>query len=401
MEFDWFDTSAPMPTCPEGSIVVNAEGRSAEQDPKTAFLEAARNLGRDLASNGAAPPFIRHLTIAVPDPAALRQDVIDYDLLYREALGGTFGKVALMKSDQGTVLQAAAIVPPKDDAAKFRGMDSATLNFQYSPRATVPEAPEIMASWRIDGAAFQKTRTAELTYGPDAKHRIDLYMPDGVSKPPLHVFIHGGYWQAVDKRDNGQFCRELVKAGLAVATLNYPLCPPATIRAIVADCQDAIALLYRDASKYGYDADHITVSGHSAGGHLTAMMAATDWTHLSSDLPSDLIKGSIPISGLFELEPLRHTGLNAALRLTEEEAEDLSPVFHDIRSPGPIVAAVGGAESDEFKRQSHEYVHAFGARGAHIRYLELPNLNHFTVVAALADVNSDLYKSVVEIAKKP
>ncbi len=395
MLITWRDKSAPAPTPgPEDRAVTATSGDFPDTDLEAGLYAAARALGADLARQGAAPPHIRSLTIQTPDPAAFEAMLPALDLMYREALGGNFGQVALLAGDSLT-LTANALVPPESKEIVFGSYTAAELSFQYSPRATVSDAADIMARWRVEGSAWQKSRTAELHYGTKPSQTLDIYIPDGVKSPPLHVYIHGGYWQALDKRDNGHLCAELVKAGVAVAVLNYSLCPPGTISDIITECREALKLLHGIAGEYGCDRDRITASGHSAGGHLVAMLASTHWPQIDPDLPRDLIKGVVSISGLFDLEPLRHTGLNNALGLTEETARQSSPVFLNLVATGPFIAAVGGDESDEFRRQSRDYADHWADRRKDIRYLECPGLNHFTIADSLADPESELFQAVL------
>lgn len=401
MQIRYRDREAPLPEdIPTGHRLVRVRGDgSEEEDLKAGFLAAAKQVGAALAAEGASPFHIRTLTIRMPEPARFEAAFDDFDLLYREALSGNSGQVALLPGD-GPALEAQAIIPPPPSGPVYRDYDTAALNAQYSPRVSVPEAPEHMAAWRVDGSRFQAGhRTVEIPYGPDPKHRLDLYLPeDAAPGMPVHAYIHGGYWQALDKRDNAHLGAALLNDGIAVAALNYPLAPEASMIEIVSACETALATLWAEASNHGCDPNRITISGHSAGGHLVAMLAATDWPTLFDGVPADLVKGTVAISGLFDLEPLRHTGMNAVLRLSEVDAIQLSPLKRPIVSPGPVVAAVGGAESDEFRRQSRGYADAKTADGHTVRYVELNGLNHFTAAEALADRNSDLYRITRQIA---
>ena len=395
MQITSFDRPATPPAPQEGDTAVRARGTGTTADLADAYLEAAKALSADLIRQGARTAHIRALTIIAPDPDALRTRLPEIDLRHREALSGNFGEtVALVKGD-AIMLEAHGLIPPASDAAVWGGYDRAALNAQYSPSSNVPEAGDILAAWRIDGSAYQTDHAVEVNYGPAPAHRLDLYRPDPApGLPPLHVLIHGGYWQALDKRDNGHLARELVKAGVTVAALNYPLCPPGTVDKAVDACRLALAYLVRNAGTLGVDAGRITVSGHSAGGHLAAMLACTDWTACAPDLPADPIRGTLAISGVFEAEPLVYTDQNNALRLSVEEARAVSPASHPLTSSGPVIAAVGGAESDEFRRQSRAFADARGAR-----YLEVANRNHFTVMEALADPDSYLYTAALTLAQ--
>lgn len=405
MHIIWRGQVAPEPTVPDGAdrvaVSVDAALDADGHDLGDRFFDAARRLGSGLSNNGATPAHIKSLTIRVPNVEAFEAALTHMGLLYREALAGNFGDVALVEDVDAVGLDAIAVVPHDDGAPVYKSFNRAALNKQYSPRASVPDTPEILARWREEGIAHQPKRTAELRYGAEESHGIDLFMPKGVDRPPLHVFIHGGYWQALDKRDNGQLTAALVDAGVAVAVVNYTLCPPGTVGSIVSECRQAIAHLTIDAGRHGYDAGRLTLSGHSAGGHLAAMMAATVWPMVDPDLPHDLVKGTVAISGLFDLEPLRHTGINAALGLTRYNAQELSPILCDPISRGPIIAAVGGAESDEFKRQSAAFAKKWIARGTPVQYLEIPDRNHFTVVEALNEPDSPLYEATIGVATRP
>lgn len=402
MQIEWKDQPVPTPPLPEGFRAVQAEAVAPADctDLRAALFVAAQRLGGDLVRQGASPGHIKTLAIKTADPGAFEADLRELGLRFREALGGNMGDVALIGSQGPLTLNALALVPPQSDDTVFGPYTVDELNRQYSPRSSVPEAGDIMAQWRVDGIAYQENRTAELIFGDTAEEGADLYMPDGTDPPPLHVFIHGGYWQALSKRDNAQLTEALVQAGIAVAVVEYPLAPPAKVGEIIQTCQKVIAGLYRSAGSHGYDSQRITISGHSAGGHLVAEMAATDWPALGADLPVDLIKGTVAISGLFDLEPLRHTGLNNALRMDAAEAAALSPLTRPIRATGPYVAAVGGAESDEFRRQSRDFADRKTAEGTEVSYLELPGLNHFTVVEALNDPASPLFQAAWAMSRQ-
>lgn len=401
LQIDWRDEAAKQPPLPVGYRGVTATVSAPEttNDLREAMYAAAQSLGADLVAQGATPSHIQTLTISVADTKAFEEDIQELGLRYRECLGGNMGRVALITGSGSLQLSAYAQVPPSSDVPIYGPYSVDELNRQYSPRSSVPEAGAIMAKWRVEGTAYQTTRAAEVMVNDCPQKSADLYLPRDVDTPPLHIFIHGGYWQALNKRDNSQLADSLVKSGIAVAVIDYPLAPPTKIDEIISVCQSVIERLYNSAGKYGYGSNQITISGHSAGGHLVAEMAATDWSTVNPDLPEDLIKGTVAISGLFELEPLRHTGLNNALKMDAAEAEGLSPLFKQIRSPGPFIAAVGGAESDEFKRQSRDFSDRKTGEKTPVSYMELPNLNHFTVVEALNDPNSPLFEAVHRIAK--
>jgi len=191
----------------------------------------------------------------------------------------------------------------------------------------------------------------EVAYGDDPSETLDLF-PATQPGAPVLVYIHGGYWRALSKRDQSFVAAPFVEAGAMVAIPDYALCPAVTIEHITLQLVRALAWLHRHAAGVGGDPERIVVAGHSAGGHLAAMLLACDWPAVGADLPHDLVAGALSISGLFDIEPLRHAPFLAPdLHLTADSALRLSPAF--MPAPrGPLVTVVGGKESEEFLRQS-------------------------------------------------
>jgi arylformamidase len=198
------------------------------------------------------------------------------------------------------------------------------------------------------------------------------------------MFIHGGYWQALDKSFFSYAARGLNELGVTVAVPSYDLCPEVRIGDIVEQIRSACAALTRHANA------PIVVAGHSAGGHLAACMLATE-AH---------VPAAYAISGLFELAPLVPTSLNEKLRLDAAEAEALSPLFWPAPEGKTLDAVVGGDESSEYLRQSAAIVAAWGEGGAETRYEEIEGANHFTVIAPLAEAASPMCERLRQLARK-
>ena len=252
---------------------------------------------------------------------------------------------------------------------------------EYNNRARVPENPAIIAGWSRDAKAYREAHQAHhkvISYGAGERNRIDLFSGDGTG--PIVVFIHGGYWQALDRSYFSHLARGLNGHGISVAIPSYDLCPNVSVGDIIGQMRAAT----RELAKLGR---RLVVSGHSAGGHLAACMLATDWRALDSALPQDLIVGAYAISGLFDLAPLVPTSINNALHLNDAGAREVSPLFWRVPSRGSLDAVVGGDEGVEYLRQSQSIVDAWGV---HIpaRLEALPGANHFTAVAPLADPQS-------------
>lgn len=271
----------------------------------------------------------------------------------------------------------------------YQGYSANELQAQYSARAAVPDHPAIFDRWRRTGAAYREAAAAagrahlDLVYGPDPRERIDLFLPEGSRPAPLHVFIHGGYWQSMERSDFSALAAAPNAAGLAVAVLGYPLCPAVSLERIVAAARAAVAWLVH-AEFPAIRATPMHVAGHSAGGHLAAVLASTDWRRAGMRLPARPLGGIAPVSGVFDLEPLVYTPINDALGLDRSRARRLSPAGSAPQPGCRLDAYVGGDESAEFKRQSQALVDAWGNRsGCPAVCHRVPGRNHFTVLDAL------------------
>ena len=266
----------------------------------------------------------------------------------------------------------------------------------YNNRAAVPDHPGFIAQYveMSQAAVAALAPQLDLRYGPAPKETLDLFVP---TMRPIgtFVFIHGGYWRTFDKVDFSFVATPLVERGIAVAVLNYDLCPGVTIATIVDECRHAILWLLREGPRHGAAIDRVVVGGHSAGGHLAAMLFATDWS--TYGLPHAPFAGGLSLSGVHDLRPLLLSTMNADLRLDAEEARRVSPVNHPSTTDVPLLVAVGGDEKSEFVRQSDLLFDAWprnrpnGMTGA----LRIAGAHHFNVVLDLADAQSALTRAIV------
>jgi arylformamidase len=263
---------------------------------------------------------------------------------------------------------------------------------EYNNRARVAEHPVHMAAWTRDAAAWREARQGRwhaIPYGAGPRQTIDFFSAGNAG--PVVVFIHGGYWQAFDASSFSHLAAGLNAHGIDVAMPSYDLCPNVSVAEIIAQMRAAT----RQLARLGRP---LVMSGHSAGGHLAACMLATDWRALDPALPKDLIPAVYSISGLFDLVPLVGTSVNKALRLDEASARAASPLLWPAPGHGSLDAVVGANESVEYHRQSQSMAEAWGNAGLATRYAAVPDTDHFTVIAPLADPNSPMTLRLKELA---
>ena len=265
---------------------------------------------------------------------------------------------------------------------------------EYNNRARVPEHPGIIAGWQADAAAYRGEALCELdvSYGEGARQAYDLFKPETIRGNALVMFIHGGYWQALDRSYFSHMARGLNRLGLPVAVVGYDLCPQVHLGHIVWELQQAAAALWR---RFGLP---VVASGHSAGGHLSACTLATNWKNVDPDLPDQLVPAAYGISGLYNLNPMTETSINKALNLDMAAAELESPLFWPAPAGLTMDAVVGGAESDEYLKQSRRIADVWELEGVRTRYEEIEGANHFTVLATLPDPDSAMCRRIAALA---
>lgn len=270
--------------------------------------------------------------------------------------------------------------------------DAAWYDAQYDNRARIPEHPAILQHWAATSAAAYAAWPAalrDLPYGDGAGERLDLFAATRPNAPVL-VYIHGGYWRALGKHDQAFVAPPFVQAGAMVVLLDYALCPQVSIEHIVRQTVRALVWVYRNARGHGGDPRRIVVAGHSAGGHLASMLLACRWPEVEPGLPERLVASALSISGVYDLEPLRHAPFLAAdIGLDAASAARLSPANLPA-PPGPLAAVVGADESGEFLRQAGLIRARWGASSVPICEV-LPGRHHMDVLHDLADPAARLH----------
>jgi arylformamidase len=283
------------------------------------------------------------------------------------------------------------------------------LEQMYNNRARVPEHVEHFANWARESRRVRQSEpcTLDLPYGSRPRERLDVFPArtdrTGAGKgtgAPVLVFIHGGYWRSLDKSDHSFIASAFARKGVCVVVPNYELCPDITLPGIVMEMVRALVWTHRHIAEHGGDPRRITLAGHSAGGQLAAMLLTCDWRAVDRSLPPDLVTRALSISGLYDLEPLRHTpSLQSVLQLTPEQVAQASPA----RLPAPpgatLFSFAGGRESMEFIRQNELIRQSWGS--ACVPVCEaLPGLNHFSILEALAESGHRLNRAALELVMR-
>ena len=278
----------------------------------------------------------------------------------------------------------------------WRNMSLEEIELEFNPRATARNVDERVAAY---AAASAETRARldgvlDVRYGPGEKETLDIF-PADAPDAPVHLSIHGGYWRAMDKSDYSFIADVFQPAGATTVLVNYDLCPTVTLDTIVDQTMRAIAWTWRNIAGHGGDPNRLYVSGNSAGGHLTAMALAHDWT--AQGLPADIIKGAVPVTGVFDCEPVPDITVNELVRLDRDAARRLSPLRNPPRRALPVLVAVGGAEPRLWIQMSKDYAALCREHGLECEYMELPEHDHFDIGRAVGDSQSPLAQAMLRM----
>jgi arylformamidase len=279
----------------------------------------------------------------------------------------------------------------------YRGYNKADLDIQYNMRVLLPDFQQYFDKWESwsDRARNHLNGKLDVAYGNGFLEKLDIF---NTARPntPVHVFIHGGYWMALDKSNFSYIAEVFVSAGATSVILNYGLAPAAKMDQIVRQTREGLAWVWRHISEFGGDPSRIYIDGHSAGGHLVAMLMVTNWPEFAQDLPKDLIKGGLAVSGLFDLEPIRLCYLNETLGMDQKVAFQNSPIHSVPEAAPPLILSVGGLETDELRRHSYEFAWKWRAQGLSLDVVDMAHCQHYTIYDERARPDSPLNHAILK-----
>ena len=275
--------------------------------------------------------------------------------------------------------------------------DQKELDRQYEHRHIVPDMEKYTSKSMAESQRIRSSLKPQLdiAYGPDARNKVDVYPATSGTRNPVVVWFHGGRWSMGSKEQSCQPAEVMTRSGIATVAANFRQAPHHRMDTIVDDARAAIAWTHKNAVSFGADPDRIFVLGQSSGAHMGGMLAVTDWA--TRELPANVVKGAMLVSGMYDLEPVRLTFRNEFLYLTEETAARNSPIRHIPARACPLVIGYGALESDEFKRQSREFAAAWKKTGHRCEEIERPAHHHYSLAADLNDAQSPLVKAFLGV----
>ena len=272
------------------------------------------------------------------------------------------------------------------------------LEKHFNPRESVPDYKKFL------NKSFQNSKNANLIleghrdikYGNGSLQNLDIFGNKKAYKSPIHIFIHGGYWRALDKNYHYHMALPFNDHNIIFCNLNYDLCPKVSINEICNQVIDAIIWIFKNYETYNYDREKITISGHSAGAHLASYLISTKWERY--DLPKNIIKGAALISGIYDLEIVKKISVNDDLNLTDVDVEKLSTIKRLPTQNLPLIVAYGGKEPEGWKNQSLEYKKNLEKNNFNVQDVICNNDNHFSLIDSLANKNTKICKNIIKLA---
>lgn len=280
----------------------------------------------------------------------------------------------------------------------WKKLSQTELERNYNPRASVSDFSSYIKKYKILGKKSREELPCilDVSYGNSLLQKVDVFGKKNLKNANVHIFIHGGYWRALDKSDHSQLAKPFVKEGILYFSVNHELCPNVSLSKIVEQVTKSIIWIYKNCEKYGGNPHKISISGHSAGAHLCAMMLANDWNRFN--VPTDIIKGVVLISGIYEPEIVLNISVNAEIKLSKKEALINTPNNPNIDIQN-ILICVGGEEPKGWIDQSKIYAKKIINKGYNLDFSILEKENHFSLMISFSEVNNIYVKKIIHMVK--
>tara|TARA_B100000686_G_scaffold322360_1_gene376030 strand:- start:6133 stop:6987 length:855 start_codon:yes stop_codon:yes gene_type:complete len=236
-----------------------------------------------------------------------------------------------------------------------------------------------------------KNKHLNIKYGKSEKQKLDIFVPINAKNSSVQVYFHGGYWIGRDKYDHSHIAQPAIKNNVIHVSVNYDLCPNVKLDVIVKQAQKSISWIYKNIKKYGGNKYKINLVGHSAGAHLVAMILTKKYKILSAKF----INSATLISGIFQPEITKYISINSIIKLDEKTSEITNVYNYKIKNKTKVLVIVGANEPKAWISLSKDITKWLLKNNIKYNFLLAKNLNHFTMVKALANINSEVSKSTI------
>lgn len=288
------------------------------------------------------------------------------------------------------------------DPIVYKGMTENQLTTAYDDYKSIPNFDVLLQNNR-EHAQIVKARlqpTQNLAYGSEIIQKLDIYAPKNAKKMPVLISIHGGGWTMGSKNPWAIPAESLMSKGIISVSIDYGLAPQFRMGDIISHVRSAVAWAYKNISQYGGDPNRLYICGVSAGAHLASTALMPNW-HKNFDLPNDIIKGLVAMSGIYDLCTLVHapqTDSQKALQMTLEESRRDSPLYHLPKHSVPSIIAYGEKEPLILYRfEAINYTQELQKTGCNVSLIEVPGANHFDMINELANAEGKVFKAVLKM----
>ena len=271
------------------------------------------------------------------------------------------------------------------------------LNRQYEQRELVPNADDYMTKHALLSDDVRKRLKCQLdvAYGPAPDQILDIF-PAPNPTGPLVLYFHGGAWTRWHKDNNSYQAPAFINRNITFVSVNFSLVPQVNLDELVRQCRASVKWVWCNAESFNADSKQLFVAGHSSGAHVVGLLTVTDWAK-NWTIPTDVIKGAIAASGMYDLEPVRRSSRNDYLELDDNAVIRNSAMRQISERMPPMIIAYGEKEQSEFRRQSRDFAGELHRLGHSCTEIDIPSLNHFEVGEQFADPISTLMQATFEL----